>query len=164
MEVIDDMALGQMMKESGARCGVANGRDLVKLAFYTSFSDFARGAERAFASVGRCDLWRLLLFACATSFVNLAPFLLLVAPWPASLRAAGALVAALDIAGSVWISRAIGGRMAPALLAPIGTLITAALLVRSAWLAAWRGGIRWRGTLYRTAELRAGMRYRFPWT
>jgi len=163
MEVLDDMAFGQMMKDSGARCGVAHGKGLVRLAFYTSLADFARGTEKAFASAGRCSLPRLLLFAGATVFVNLSPWLCIALPWPLPLRAAGALVAALDMAGSITMSRSTGGRVVPAVLAPIGAFITAAFLLRSGWLAARRGGILWRGTLYRTAELRAGMRYRFPW-
>lgn len=164
LEVIDDMALGQMVKGSGARTGVANGRGLARIAFYTSLADLAIGSEKAFASAGRCSVPGLLLFAGATTFVNLSPLLLLVPPWPLPLRAAGAVVLTVDIAGSIAMSRYLGGRVTPAVLAPIGAVITAAFLVRSAWLAAWRGGVLWRGTLYRTAELRAGMRYRFPWS
>lgn len=163
LEVVDDMAFGQMIRDTGARCGVAHGRGLVRIAFYTSLADFAHGSEKAFASAGRCSLPRLLLFAGLAPFVNLAPLLLAVPPWPIPLRAVGAFVAALDIAGSITMNSSVGGRAAPAVLAPVGTVITTVFLLRSAWLASLRGGILWRGTLYRTAVLRSGMRYRFPW-
>jgi hypothetical protein len=163
-EVLDDMAFGQMVKEAGGRCGVAIGRGLVRLAFYTSVGDFARGTEKAFASVGRCSLTRLLAFTVISVAVNLAPLVAVAAPFlPSWVRGSAAGALAFDLAGSVVMSMSAGGRVAPALLAPLGVLLTAPLLVRSAWLAVVRGGIVWRGTLYRTAELRTGMRYRFPW-
>lgn len=164
LEVLDDMAFGQLVKETGGRCGVAIGRGLVRLAFYTSVSDFARGTEKAYASVGRCSLTRLFAFAAISVVVNLSPLFAAAAPFlPSWMRASAAVVLAFDLAGSVMMSLSVGGRVVPALLAPLGMLLTAPLLVRSAWLAIVRGGIVWRGTLYPTTELRTGMRYRFPW-
>jgi hypothetical protein len=42
--------------------------------------------------------------------------------------------------------------------APIGFVI----MVRTAILGYYRGGVVWRGTLYSTDTLRAGMKLRFP--
>src|SRR6266496_1404042 len=46
LEQADDAALGQMLKRSGARCAVANGRGDVGLHFYRSLRDMARGVEK----------------------------------------------------------------------------------------------------------------------
>lgn len=164
MEVVDDMALGQMVKDASGHCGVANGRGLVQVAFYTSLTDFAHGTEKALASSGRCSYVALFMFSFVLTVVNLAAVFLVIGPWPLGVRLAGALAGVLDLLGAAVMNRAIGGRTLPALLAPIGGVLTAGLLLRSGWLALIRGGIVWRGTLYRIPELRAGMRYRFPWS
>src|SRR5262249_7674179 len=54
--VVDDMGLGQILKRSGARCGVANGRGLVGLHFYRSVMEMARGAEKNVYVVFRFNL------------------------------------------------------------------------------------------------------------
>jgi hypothetical protein len=45
----------------------------------------------------------------------------------------------------------------PALLAPVGVLILPAALAWSTYRTVRQGGVRWRGTLYPTAQLRAAM-------
>ncbi|HVS20021.1 MAG TPA: hypothetical protein VMT18_15560, partial [Planctomycetota bacterium] len=55
-------------------------------------------------------------------------------------------------------ARRAGLPAAAALLAPLGTLIQAWVLVRAGWLGWRRGGVRWRGTFYTSSELRAGRR------
>ena len=95
--------------------------------------------------------------------VNLAPYVALALGSPAWLRPAGVVAVIADVTSSIAMLMSVGGRIAPALLSPLGTMVMAVLLLRSAWLAFWRGDIMWRGTLYRTETLRAGVRYRFPW-
>jgi hypothetical protein len=44
-----------------------------------------------------------------------------------------------------------------ALTYPIGALIFAWMMVRSAIVTMWQGGVMWRGTFYRLNELRRGV-------
>src|SRR5262245_1903311 len=46
MEVADDIAFGQMMKRSGARCCLMNGRGTVGLSYYDTLREMIRGFEK----------------------------------------------------------------------------------------------------------------------
>ena len=63
MEVGDDMALGMMLKQSGARCELVNAHGLLGLHWYRTLAELARGAEKAYASVAQCSLLRTIAFA-----------------------------------------------------------------------------------------------------
>lgn len=158
LEIVDDIALGQALKWSGARQGLLNARGLVSLYFYRSLGEAIRGMEKnAFAAIGRLDVARFLGF--------LAVFVLLDVGWVAGLAAdpaaralAGAalgLSVGTHVAIAAWLRRPV----LPSLLSPLATLIVAFAALRSMALALARGGVEWRGTRYSLRELRAGMRY-----
>lgn len=162
LEVADDLALGQMLKASGARSGLANGRGLVLLQYHRSLTEMARSAEKGAAlfdyRLGPAVGWMLSLTA-----LELGPFLVAVFAPTALARALGATAAALLLGSTAWMCRFAGQRIFPALLSPLGVLLNAALLLRAAWLARVRGGLMWRSTLYRPEELRPGRRVKAPW-
>ena len=161
LEVLDDAALGQMLKRSGARCGMAMGRGRVGLHFYRSLRELAHGVEKnGFAGAGRFSQVRLVLSVLAMLAVEVTPFVVpVLSAAPGWLRAAGAGVAAVALLSSLVASRWMARPLLPALLVPVGTVLFAGCLLRSGWLAHRRGGIAWRGTLYPTALLREGARY-----
>jgi len=53
-----------------------------------------------------------------------------------------------------------GGRVMPALLTPLVVLLNLGMFLRAGVLGWWRGGVLWRGTLYRSEALRQGRRIR----
>jgi hypothetical protein len=155
LEQADDAALGQMLKRSGARCAVANGRGDVGLHFYRSLRDMARGIEKGGARwpfAGVCAGMVVLLA------LELGPWLALTAPgaWPRALGAAGAT---LSVAATVGVAHWMRHPLLPAVLAPVGVILLATMMLRASALAAVRGGVSWRGTFYRTSDLRAGSRF-----
>jgi hypothetical protein len=154
LEQADDAALGQMLKRSGARCAVANGRGDVGLHFYRSLPDMARGVEKGGAR------WPFAAVCAGISVLlvlELGPWLALPAPGlPRALGAAGAM---LSLAATVGVARWMRHGVLPAVLAPVGVILLAAMMVRAGALAALRGGVSWRGTFYRTSDLRAGSRF-----
>ena len=162
LEVGDDMALGAMLRASGAHQGVASGRDLVHLTWYRTAGQIVRGLEKGiFAFGGRCEPWRLYLGALALLAMELAPWIALTRG--PLLGALGATVIVLDIvivaAGERWMGR----RALPALLVPVGGLIMAWAVARAGWMGARRGGVVWRGTLYPSAMLREAMSWEGGW-
>jgi hypothetical protein len=170
MEVGDDMGLGMMLKQSGARSCLVNARGLLGLHWYRTLGEMAHGAEKAYATAARCSLARVLvlcvvlvamewaplaaLAACATGFqpVRQVPGLL----WP------GIAMLAAAVGSSVVLARWSKSRLLPALLFPLAAVIVAGIMLRSGWLGHRRGGIVWRGTLYPKDQLLAGRRLRIP--
>ena len=171
METADDCGLGLMMKASGARCGVVTAFDLVYLTWYGSLGDAARGAEKAYASVGNCRLWRILVGAVSTLAMGMAPAAGIVAavflptnPAAWALAAAAPLSAVAGGLMARWGGRTglLRALLGPLLLGPVVAPINAAAFIRAGLLGWWRGGMQWRGMLYPSSALRAGRRVRLP--
>jgi hypothetical protein len=154
MEQADDAALGQMLKRSGARCGVANGRGDVQLHFYRSLAELRGGMEKSGA---RWPLPAVLLSVALLLVLELGPWVALTGG--ATARAAGVAGVALSLLSTAVTARWMRHRLLPALLAPAGVVIFAWATLRAAALAFARGGVFWRGTFYGTAELREGSRF-----
>jgi len=162
LEVADDLALGQMLKASGSRSALVNGRGLVLLAYHRSLAEMARSSEKA-AALFDYRLWPALCWTASLTALELGPFLAgLLAPIPLA-RGLGLLGATLLLGSTAWMCRFAGQRLLPAFLSPLGVLVNAALLLRAAVLGKVRGGLLWRSTLYRPEELRPGRRVRAPW-
>lgn len=169
LEVVDDVALGQMLKQHGVRTSVANGRGMVQLHWYRNVPEMARGAEKnAFAALGRFSYARLLAFSAAYSLLELSPLITLACSalsFPATVSMVAivlgltGLIAALAAIATLcrWLRRPV----LPGLLFPIGACVFTFVMLRSAYLAWRRGGLLWRGTLYPLEQLRAGARFRF---
>jgi hypothetical protein len=163
IEVGDDVAFGQMMKRSGARCRVANGSRDVRVLLHSSVKDFFRGIGKGvWPVVARFSVTRLVLVCASIFFLHAAPFALLTFPsLPVRILAGTALLCSAG--GAVAPAVVTGRRVGPAIFAPLAGLVSAtAMLVVG--LGQWmRGGITWRRTFYPTAVLRAGQRLVPPW-
>jgi len=163
LEVADDLALGQMLKSSGSRSALANGRELVRIHWYRSLAELTRGTEKGAAVFDH----RLLLALCwtgALGALELGPFLAAAfAPSPIA-HWMGLGGAALLLGSTLWMCRFAGQRTLPALLSPLGVVVNGVLLLRAAVVGKIRGGVQWRSTLYSPQELRPGRRVRAPWS
>jgi glycosyltransferase involved in cell wall biosynthesis len=154
MEIGDDVALGVMLKRSGARQSVLNGRSEVSLEFYPSLRVLTRALEKNGASVpfpvllgGNLLLVVLECGLLAGLFSGHPPLVLL---------AAGTWV--VGSAVTVGLCGWLGFSRRSALLPFLGVLPLAWATIRSGVLALVRGGVLWRGTFYPTSLVRAGMR------
>jgi len=74
LEVADDLALGQMLKSSGSRSALANGRELVRIHWYRSLAELTRGTEKG-AAVFDHRLLPALCWTGALGALELGPFL-----------------------------------------------------------------------------------------
>jgi cellulose synthase/poly-beta-1,6-N-acetylglucosamine synthase-like glycosyltransferase len=165
LSVADDVSLGILLKTSGARQGLAISRRAVWLRWYDSLGAMARGLEKGlFAYAGRCEAWRLLLFGALVLFLDLSPWLALLLPhglpW---LHVAGGVMAAAAVVGAALGERWAGRAMHAALLQPVGSLLFAWIVLRAAVVGGRRGGVLWRGTLYRSELLREAMSWEKGW-
>ena len=161
LDVADDMALALMIKRHGGLCSVVNGRGLLSLQWYTGYLDMMRKTQKNFyAIVGRFSMARLLVLSASMLWLGAAP-LVAFAPlgipwsWIVGLVGTAAMVSAVAI-NTRWQRRALS----PALFAPVGLVLLVAVMLRAGWLGARMGGISWRGTLYESAALKAGTRFK----
>lgn len=154
MEIGDDAALGVMLKRSGARQAVLNGRSEVSLEFYPSYGALTRALEKNGASLPFPALLGGNLFIVLLEYGLLAG--LVSGHAPLVLLAAAAW--AVGSMGTFMLSRWLGLPRWPALLPFLGSLPLAWAMVRSGVLALVRGGVVWRGTYYPTPVVRAGLR------
>ncbi len=155
MEVGDDVALGLMLKRSGARQAVVVGNGFVSLEFYPSVSTLVRALEKNGATA---PAPLLLAGVVALATLELGSLAALLPSAPPAALALMFVTLALAVGSQALTSRWLGLPRWPALV-PFAAILPLGWAVARAAALAWiRGGVRWRGTFYSTATIRAGMR------
>lgn len=162
LEVCDDIALGQMLKKSGARSSIVNGRKYVGVHFYRTLGEMAIGSERVIFTVfGNFSAVRLIVMSLISFALEMFPFFALFIRGIPYIRILGvamiAVVLIISISVNIWTNRAI----LPGLFLPIGATIMTIFSIRAGILGNRRGGIIWRGTFYPTKILKKGKRLGF---
>ena len=155
-EVVDDMKLGKIVKNSGYAQRNVYGADLISLRWAHGAMGMVNNLTKNSFAIMSFQRWRALLSAFALAFLNLMPFVgvCLAHGW-ARLPYAVALASIFAIyVGMSWESDV------PAyyfVLHPIGATLFVYIMLRSMILTLARGGVIWRGTFYSLEELRKGM-------
>ncbi len=166
MEIADDLSFGAMMKRAGARCGVVRACEHLELAMYRDAAALVHGVAKGSCAVGRYRLLPQALIPLAMLALDVAPWAALawgVAAGEVWLAGVGALGGALQLVSAAIAAGAVRAGAGWALLAPLGDVFLHGVILVSGVAAHLRGGVRWRGSLYPMAALRAGTRFRFPW-
>ncbi len=156
MEVIDDMKLGKLIKQSGFRSGVGVAQDFVSVRWHAGVGNLIRGVTKNFfASVG----YRVPLVAISVLgllLINVVPLLgvLFGHGWIRIFAGAAFFIALCFHAGIAVVMR-----VSPlyALTYPLGALLFCYMLLRSTVVTLWQGGIVWRETFYPLEELKRGV-------
>jgi hypothetical protein len=156
MDVIEDMKLGKLIKMAGLRSGVAVAQDNVRVRWHTGVRNVVRGVTKnMFAAVHYEPLFAAAAILLSMTMSVLPFFGLLFATGWARVLAGVAAVAAMVIQGAlVWSTEASS---LYGLTHPLGALIFCWMLLRSAVVTLWRGGVVWRDTFYPLDELRKGL-------
>lgn len=150
MEINDDIALGRMLKMSGARQRLVNGSSGLALEFFPTFRALAQSLEKNGGTV-----------SLPVALVGLAALFTL--EWGLLVGLLSANPMAMTLAVAAWACASITMlRFArwlalprwPAMLPFLGMLPLGWAIGRSSALAWWRGGVVWRGTFYSNAEIR----------
>lgn len=160
LEVIDDIGLGMVLHGAGAHGQVMNGAGVIAVRWYDGLGAMTRGGEKnsfsgvrysyaGVAGVVALQLW-------LTAGLLAAPWAI-PAPWGTAAEVSALGLFALFAGGAV---RRMGGQGWLAVFAPLAGLLQAWIVARAAFLCWRRGGIAWRGTLYRLDELKRGQRLR----
>jgi glycosyltransferase involved in cell wall biosynthesis len=152
-ELIDDLALGRLLKRSGARQRFALPAGFVGVRWHIGVRGLVRGVEKnAFAAVGYRTTPALLAVVAQTT-IAVMPVLGLALPgW---LPKAASLAAWAGAALAYFVaSRSVRVRTWQVVFMPVGGVLFAYAFLRSTILTLARGGVVWRGTFYRLGDLR----------
>src|SRR5277367_726133 len=155
MEVVDDMKLGKIVKMAGFRSGVAVARDFLAVRWHAGAGNLIRGVTKNFFAGASFSLWLVGLSIVGTLLLNVAPFA--AVPFLHGWVLACAVIAVV-IMLAFHAGVDVVMRVSPlyALTFPLGALLLAYMLLRSAVVTLRQGGIIWRGTFYSLEELKRG--------
>jgi glycosyltransferase involved in cell wall biosynthesis len=153
LAVLDDMKLGELVKQEGYRQRCVFGRDLLKLRWVFGAMGMVRNLTKNFFAIFHYNTAFAVLAVCGILLVNLGPF---AGVWPAQGWARVGFIAALATLAAIYGGMSRRSDISPfyVLLHPIGTLLFSYAVVRSVVLTLTRGGVVWRGTWYPLAELK----------
>jgi glycosyltransferase involved in cell wall biosynthesis len=155
MELLDDLALGAIVKRSGGRSVFALPDGMVRTRWHVGARGLIRGVEKnAFAGLDFRPWYAIyaVVLQVLTSLVPLAG-LLSGDTWTrafAILAWSGVFLVYTTTSNYAQV------RWWQAVFMPVGGLLFGYAILRSTYLALRRGGIVWRGTFYPLAELRKG--------
>lgn len=156
LSVVDDMKLGEVVKQAGLAQRNVFGRDLIRLHWHSGAMGVVRGLTKNFFAILRYNPLLATMAIVFMLFFNLGPFVGVLAAhgW----ARAGFATAVLSIAG-IYFGMSDRSNVSPfyVLLHPLSSLLFAYAVARSMFVTLWDGGITWRGTKYSLAELRKGV-------
>lgn len=163
LDLLDDMRLGELVKQEGFRQRVAFGRDLLRIRWVFGALGMARNLTKNGFAILKFNVALLVIGICGILLLNAGPFIgVAVASGWARVPYIGALVAiALIYLGMSWHSDVPPWYV---VLHPIGAVVFCFGLARSAALTLRRGGVEWRGSFYSLEELREFMRKEPRWS
>jgi len=149
----DDLKLGKILKQSGARQDVVLGRGTVSVEWYHSVGGMIDGMMKNSFSV--VEYQPLLMLGGILVYVvpALGPLAALLFGG-AAMRLFGGLAVGCQLALYVWAAGQTRTPRRGALLYPLVNLLYAWIVLRALVLNLVQGGITWRGTFYSLRELR----------
>jgi glycosyltransferase involved in cell wall biosynthesis len=157
LEVLDDMRLGEVVKENSFRQRVAFGRDLLRLRWIFGAQGMVKNLTKNGFAILKFNPWFAALAILGVLFVNVGLFVgaAVVSGWTRVGFVAALAAIVFIYVGMSWVSEV---RPWYVVLHPIGAVLFCYALARSAALTLRRGGVEWRGSFYSLAELREFMR------
>jgi hypothetical protein len=156
MEVLDDMKLGKILKQSGFRSGVASGDGMVRVRWHDGMGNIIRGVTK--------NMFGSLNFSIGLTLTSAALILISgVLPFGGVIFAGGAarvfaFIAALTaVIAQGEMAHGTGESRLYGLTHPMGSLIFVYMMLRSMVVTLRQGGVIWRETFYPLDELRRGL-------
>jgi glycosyltransferase involved in cell wall biosynthesis len=155
-EVVDDMKLGKLIKNSGFRQRNVIGDDLLEIRWARGARGVIRNLTKNFFAVLSFQTWRAIGFCIAAAFLSLLPYIgVFWAHGWARIPYAIALACILFL----YVGMSLHSDVRPwyFLLHPVSTALFIYITLRSMCLTLRNGGVEWRGTVYSLQELRRGL-------
>jgi len=156
MDVMDDVNLGRMLRDHGARADALVAGPAVRVRWQDSAWGVIRGLEKNAFAACRYSVLRLIGFTLIYAVLFFLPVAVLPCLEPAAASGFTATVVLLAVSFGC-ISRLFGGHLLVAPWLPIGAAAVLLAFWRSAWVTLRQGGVNWRETFYPLNVLRASL-------
>src|SRR5437870_10656505 len=156
MEVVDDMKLGKIVKQSGFRSSAGVAQDFVVVRWHAGLGNLVRGVTKNFFAGVGYSVPLVAIAVVALLLMNVAPiFGVFFGQGWTRVFAVAAFVIALCFHTGVDI----GMRVSPfyAFTHPLGALLFSYMLLRSTVVTLKQGVIIWRDTFYPLEDLKRGV-------
>ncbi len=155
MEPADDVGLGKMLKDSGAKCDVLNGSDFVSVEWYTKIWHFVEVIQRAgISAYASFNPFIMLFLGFMTTVAELSPFIALLPVLPGWLNIVGYILTPVAVALSLFLARWYRTGLLPALFFPVGSILSGVSFIIASVRSIISGGMTWRGTFYSYKEMK----------
>ncbi len=153
LQVVDDAAMGKLVKLSGGSICVAFGRDMVRVRWQESLMGVVRGLEKnSFAAMGY-SIPRTLVGSLGLLFVYWYPWIgLFAGPVSARVLCAVAICGQWTVGAGARRHMGMNPLTGPCL--PVGAAFLSFALLKSMAVTLTQGGIRWRDSFYSLQDLR----------
>jgi len=150
----DDIKLGRMVKLAGGRQVVARGYDVIRVRWYSSVGEMARGLRKNTFAGLNYSLPMAIGGVLMQVLVNIWPFVAaFITEGPTRwMNLATAVILMSMYFAVAWTS---GQRWWLMFGYPLAAAIFSWIIVAATWLTVRRGGIEWRGTFYPLKDLKA---------
>jgi glycosyltransferase involved in cell wall biosynthesis len=156
VEVVDDMKLGKLVKQSGFRSCVGVAQDAVVVRWHAGLGNLIRGVTKNFFAGLGYRLSFVIVAILGMLLMNVAPFagLIFGHGW---VRVLAGIAVGIALCFHAGVDRVM--RVSPlyALTHPLGAMLFSYMLLRSTVVTLWHGGVTWRGTFYPLEELKRGV-------
>jgi chlorobactene glucosyltransferase len=157
--LLDDRDLARVVKSSGFRLYLADGRKLVRTRMYQGLGEIWRGWRKNAFLGTRGGLAFMLLQLIGLPLVSIVPFLLPLLVYlprtrrlgsisPTEARAATALELLPLLTYRIWLNKQLRVPWRYALSHPVAGLLFEGILAQSSWRVLTRTGVDWRGRHY----------------
>ncbi|HXP23614.1 MAG TPA: glycosyltransferase family 2 protein [Candidatus Sulfotelmatobacter sp.] len=155
MEVVDDMKLGKLVKQSGFRSAVAVAQHAVSVEWHIGLQNLVRGVEKNFFAGAQFSLGLAAAQILALLAMNVVPFvgLFLGHGW---IRAFAVIAVLIALCFHLGVDVVMQISPLYCLTLPLGAAVFAYMVLRSTVVTLRQGGIIWRDTFYPLDELRRG--------
>jgi glycosyltransferase involved in cell wall biosynthesis len=162
MEPADDMGVGLMLKQHGAKTRVADGMGLMKFSWYQNLNQAFSGLEKnCFGPGSQYSYLKqlgIVLFLLAMGLVPTIALVFGLLTGDINLIIFGALTWLTNIIVAFIVPKASNKEIPFYLLLPVGIILIATIMANAALKCFQNSGVFWRGTLYPLEQLRAGQR------
>jgi glycosyltransferase involved in cell wall biosynthesis len=156
LEIVDDMRLGQLLKQQGFKTHLLLADDLLSLKWYSGVKAVIKGLEKNCFAALDFSWVKLLLFTVVFKLLVFYPYLLLFWLWP-SVDCIGFALTLLVMHGAYAYScnKFHPGDWKITWALPIAAFFTLIAVWNSALMTFWQGGVKWRDTFYPLALLKS---------